>query len=83
MENNVLFLFQNWLTVSPLLVGGLIFFLLITDKIKNELILVCTLFTFGVFLGLISLGLLQIGIFIVLMELTIATIYAIFRNRKG
>jgi hypothetical protein len=82
MENNFIFAYQNVLSVSPLLLGGLAFLLVITNTARHELMLIINLLTMSVGLGMINAGIIKEAIYLIVTELTIVTIISIFRIRK-
>jgi len=82
MNSNIFVVHQDCVTIAPFIIGGLMFLMIISDKVKNEIILFTTLFTIGVFFGLISFGMLTEGIIVTLIHFSIVTLYSIFRNRR-
>jgi hypothetical protein len=82
MTDNILFAYQNTITISPILLGSLVFLLIATDTYKHELLLVFYLVTIGICVGLIGYGYLELSIGLITLESIIATIYAIFRKRS-
>ena len=82
MKDNILFAYQNIITISPILLGSLVFLLIVTDTYRHELLLVFYLVTIGICVGLIGYGYLELSIGLITLESVIVTLYAIYRDRS-
>jgi len=81
MEDNFLFHYQNIMSITPLILGGFIFLLLITKKAQKDILLVLHIATCSVGVAFCNVGLLEEFLYLLLFELGGATLWSILRKR--
>ena len=82
MRDNILFLYQNIYTLTPLLFAGLLGLMMITKKWKMDLILTLFLVIDGLCSSLMLYGYWEEALIVVDVSSVIVVFWAVFRERK-
>ena len=83
MENNIIFLAQNAMTIAPIISSGLIFIFIVTGIWRDEIIFTGTLVCMTIFFSIFNFGYIELAFKTATGWLVIASIYAIIFKKRN